>query len=159
MSPDNAAERAKQSKPSPFAALPFDPWPAALPRMDDDPALPLVIGAGDDLALRLPEEHWAALRKALSWYCSRRAYLLALACEDAMRFDIDGRAIEPVDEIARLVAAVRLLERALRNAAQKPKAQAAPLVERAKALTPRLPPRAAPPRGRRPIITLKRASP
>ena len=43
----------RPTKPSPFADLPFDSWPAVLPKTSEDPVLPLAIGIADDLMLRL----------------------------------------------------------------------------------------------------------
>jgi sRNA-binding protein len=117
---------------SPFIDLPFDPWPAVLPRTSADPVAPFAIGLADDLLLRLPEERWPTLRHRLKWYCSSRLYLTALAGDAGWRHDVDGNRVAPVGDVDRLAAAIRLLEITIRKGSANVKAEAAPLVEQAK---------------------------
>jgi DNA (cytosine-5)-methyltransferase 1 len=61
-----------------------------------------------------------------------------------MRFDVDGRPIAPVSPTDQLVAAIRLLEGAMRMSPAETRAKAAPLVENVKALAGMAPARAPP---------------
>jgi hypothetical protein len=123
--------------PSPFVDLPFDPWPAVLPRTGADLMLPFALGISDDLMLRLPEERWPALRRSLKHHCGARPYLLALAGDGAWRHDVDGNRVMAVSDIDRLGAAIRLLEIAIRKGAVNVETQAASLVEQAKTVLAR----------------------
>jgi sRNA-binding protein len=128
-------ERVKKwtARPSPFALLPFAPWPAGLPRTSDDPVYPLQIGIFDELALMLPDEsHWAALRTALGWHCSTAAYLRAVSADGAQRHAVDGHPVAPVSDLDKLTGAIRLLAMSLRRATPEHAAQAKPLLEKAK---------------------------
>jgi sRNA-binding protein len=153
----NISAKPNAPRLSPFSGLPFDPWPAVLPRTHDDPILPFAIGIVDDLLLRLPEPHWPAAREALRKHCGSRPYLQALASEGAWRCDVDGNPIAQVSDIGRLVAAIKLLELAIRKTGAHVKAEAAPLVAQAKiyARVSAKAPTESP--GPRPSISLKRA--
>jgi sRNA-binding protein len=109
----------KPAWPSAFAGLPFDPWPALLPRTTQDAVMPFAIGVYEDLALRLPEEHWPALQEALGRHCRSRRYLEALATDGTQRHDTDGKPLGLVSDIDRLNASTQLLAIAIRMASTK----------------------------------------
>ena len=121
----------KPAWPSAFANLPFDPWPAMLPRTTQDPVLPFAIGIYEDLALQLPEEHWPQLQEALGRHCRSRRYLEALATDGTQRHDIDGKPAGLVSDTDRLNASTQLLAIAIRMASTKPnETPAAPAVSK-----------------------------
>ncbi len=73
--------------------------PAVLPNQVGDPLLPLQIGIRDALlALLRPGAQPEALARALRAYTRSTGYFMACARKDAMRHDLDGRAVEPVSE-------------------------------------------------------------
>jgi sRNA-binding protein len=73
--------------------------PAVLPNQVGDPVLPLQIGIWDALlALLRPGAEPDALARALRAYTRSTGYFLACARKDAMRHDLDGRAVEAVSE-------------------------------------------------------------
>jgi len=74
--------------------------PAVLPNQVGDPLVPLQIGIWDALIARLrPEAEPDALaRAALRAYTRSTGYFMACARKEAMRHDLDGRAVEPVSE-------------------------------------------------------------
>jgi hypothetical protein len=73
--------------------------PAVLPNQVGDPLLPLRIGIWDALlALLRPGAEPEALARALRAYTRSTGYFMACARKDAMRHDLDGRAVEPVSE-------------------------------------------------------------
>ena len=73
--------------------------PAVLPNQVGDPLLPLQIGIWDALlALLRPGAEPEALARALRAYTRSTGYFMACARKDAMRHDLDGRAVEPVSE-------------------------------------------------------------
>jgi hypothetical protein len=158
-------EENRSLRPSPFADLPFDPWPAVLPRTSADPMLPFAIGLADDLILRLPEERWPIFTRRLNHHCGSRPYLTALARDDAWRHDVDGNPVMAVSDVDRLAAAIRLFEIAIRKGSANVEAQAQPLVERAKTVMAReaasgetpVAPTGRVGQGGRPILSLKQA--
>jgi len=94
--------RSQPDRPSEFAALPFDPWPAVLPRARHPLlALPLAIGLYTQLQARLPIEMHRKLSHRLRDYCHSLRYQHALAHADSQHHDIDGRPVEPVSEVHR----------------------------------------------------------
>jgi hypothetical protein len=158
------AEENRSLRPSPFADLPFDPWPAVLPRTSADPMLPFAIGLADDLLLRLPEERWPIFKRRLNHHCGSRPYLTTLANDDARRHDVDGNPVMAVSDLDRLTAAIRLLEIAVRKGSANVEAQAPPLIEQAKAVMRAIASVKAPAestgrvgQGGRPILSLKQA--
>ena len=73
--------------------------PAALPTQVCDPPLPLQIGIRDALLpLLRPGAEPEALARALRAYTRTTGSFMACARKDAMRHDLDGRAVEPVSE-------------------------------------------------------------
>ena len=73
--------------------------PTVLPNQVGDPLLPLQIGIWDALlALLRPGAEPEALARALRAYTRSTGYFMACARKDAMRYDLDGRAVEPVSE-------------------------------------------------------------
>jgi sRNA-binding protein len=87
---------------SKFASLPFDPWPAVLPRTHDRHlVLPLALGLHGQLQARLPAELHGELEQKLRKYCRSPWYQRAVADENSQRHDIDGRPVEPVSEAHR----------------------------------------------------------
>src|SRR3954468_17337965 len=73
--------------------------PAVLPNQVGDPLLPLQIGIWDAfLALLRPGAEPEALARALRAYTRSTGYFMACARKDAMRHDLDGRAVEQVSE-------------------------------------------------------------
>ena len=60
-----------------------------------------------------------ALARALRAYTRSTGYFLAYARMDAMRYDLDGRAVEPVREEHRTGALKTVWERRRRPAAQR----------------------------------------
>ncbi len=73
--------------------------PAVLPNQVGDPLLPLQIGIWDALlALLRPGTEPDALVRALRAYTRSTGYFMACARKDAMRHDLDGRAVEAVSE-------------------------------------------------------------
>ena len=73
--------------------------PAVLPNQVGDPLLPLQIGIWDALlALLRPGAEPEALARALRAYTRSTGYFMACARKDAMRHDLDGRAVELVSE-------------------------------------------------------------
>src|SRR4051794_8262869 len=73
--------------------------PAVLPNQVGDPLLPLRIGIRDVLLpLPRPGAEPEALARALRAYTRSTGYFMACARKDAMRHDLEGRAVEPVSE-------------------------------------------------------------
>src|SRR5690348_14543969 len=73
--------------------------PAVLPKQVGNPLLPLQIGIWDALlALLRPGAEPEALARALRAYTRSTGYFMACARKNAMRHDLDGRAVEPVSE-------------------------------------------------------------
>src|SRR5215211_4262229 len=73
--------------------------PAVLPNQVGDPLLPLQIGIWDALlALLRTGAEPEALARALRAYTRSTGYFMACARKDAMRHDLEGRAMEPVSE-------------------------------------------------------------
>src|SRR5215204_6747924 len=73
--------------------------PAVLPNQVGDPLLPLRIGVWDALlALLRPGAEPEALARALRAYTRSTGYFIACARKNAMRHDLEGRAVEPVSE-------------------------------------------------------------
>ena len=100
--------------------------PAVLPNQVGDPLLPLQIGIRDALlALLRPGAEPEALARALRAYTRSTGYFMACARKDAMRHDLDGRAVEPVSEEHRTGAVKAVQGRRRRSAAQGPATQAA----------------------------------
>jgi len=70
-----------------------------LPNQVGDPLLPLQIGIWDALlALLRPGTEPDALVRALRAYTRSTGYFMACARKDAMRHNLDGRAVEAVSE-------------------------------------------------------------
>jgi ProP effector len=100
--------------------------PAVLPNQVGDPLLPLRIGIWDALlALLRPGAEPEALARALRAYTRNPGYFMACARKDAMRHDLDGRAVEPVSEEHRMGARKAIEGRRRRPAAQQPAVEGA----------------------------------
>jgi sRNA-binding protein len=94
--------------------------PVVLPNQVGDPLLPLQIGIRDALlALLRPGAEPEALARALRAYTRSTGYFMACARTDAMRHDLDGRAVEPVNEEHRTGALKAVQGRRRRSAAQR----------------------------------------
>jgi sRNA-binding protein len=94
--------------------------PAVLPNQVGDPLLPLQIGVWDALlALLRPGAEPEALARALRAYTRSTGYFMACARKDAMRHDLDGRAVEPVSEEHRTGALKAVQGRRRRSSGQK----------------------------------------
>ncbi len=94
--------------------------PAVLPNQVGDPLLPLQIGIRDALlALLRPGAEPEALARALRAYTRSTGYFMACARKDAMRHDLDGRAVEPVSEEHRTGAVKAVQGRRRRSSGQK----------------------------------------
>jgi len=101
--------------------------PAVLPKQVGDPLLPLQIGIWDGLlALLRPGTEPEALARALRAYTRGTGYFMACARKDAMRHDLDGRAVEPVSEEHRTGALKAVQGRRHRSATQRGVGHAAP---------------------------------
>src|SRR4051794_22388144 len=73
--------------------------PAVLPNQVGDPLLPLQVGIWDAfVALLRPGAEPEALARALRAYTRSTGSFMACARKDAMRHDLDARAVEPVSE-------------------------------------------------------------
>src|SRR4051812_18238640 len=93
---------------------------AVLPNRVGDPLLPLQIGIWDALlALLRPGAEPEALARALRAYTRSTGYFMACARKDAMRHDLDGRAVEPVSEEHRTGAVKAVQGRRSRSSGQK----------------------------------------
>ena len=100
--------------------------PAVLPKQVGDPLLPLRVGIWDALvALLRPGAEPEALARALRAYTRSMGYFMACARKDAMRHDLDGRAVEPVSEEHRTGALKAVQGRRNRSAARRATAEAA----------------------------------
>jgi sRNA-binding protein len=100
--------------------------PAVLPKQVGDPLLPLQIGIRDALlALLRPGAEPEALARALRAYTRSTGYFMACARKDAMRHDVDGRAVEPVSEEHRTGALKAVQGRRNRSAARRATAEPA----------------------------------
>jgi sRNA-binding protein len=94
--------------------------PTVLPNQVGDPLLPLQIGIWDAfLALLRPGAEPEALARALRAYTRSTGYFMACARKDAMRHDLDGRAVEPVSEEHRTGALKAVQGRRRRSATQR----------------------------------------
>src|SRR4051812_10370232 len=94
--------------------------PAVLPNQVGDPLLPLPIGIWDALLVLLrPGADLEALVQALRTYTRSTGYFMACARKDAMRYDLDGRAVEPVSEEHRTGAVKAVQGRRRRAAVQR----------------------------------------
>ena len=94
--------------------------PAVLPKQVGDPLLPLQIGIRDALLpLLRPGAEPEALARALRAYTRSTGYFMACARKDAMRHDLEGRAVEPVSEEHRTGAVKAVQGRRRRSAAQQ----------------------------------------
>jgi len=94
--------------------------PAVLPNQVGDPLLPLQIGIrGALLALLRPGAEPEALARALRAYTRSTGYFMACARKDAMRHDLEGRAVEPVSEEHRTGALKAVQGRRRRSSGQK----------------------------------------
>src|SRR4051812_12944874 len=93
--------------------------PAVLPNQVGDPLLPLQIGIWDALlALLRPGAEREALARALRAYTRSTGYFMACARKDAMRYDLDGRAVEPVSDEHR-TGALKAVQGRQRRAASR----------------------------------------
>jgi hypothetical protein len=93
--------------------------PAVLPNQVGDPLLPLQIGIRDALLVLLrPGAEPEALARALRAYTRSTGYFMACARKDAMRYDLEGRAIEPVSEEHR-TGALKAVQGRRRSSGQK----------------------------------------
>jgi ProP effector len=82
--------------------------------------LPLRIGVWDALlALLRPGAEPEVLVRALRAYTRSTGYFMACARKDAMRHDLDGRAVEPVSEEHR-TGALKAVQGRQRQAAARP---------------------------------------
>lgn len=135
---------------------------------------PLVIGTRDALAARLeavgmPAEVAGKLAaNFLADHCRQRAYLAALAADEAARVDLDGNLVEAVTDEARRVAMVGLLvcafdahAKALRAAERPAPVASDPAPKPAPPPPPayRAPPKAEAPPPRAVAVTTKRRYP
>src|SRR3954453_4630623 len=94
--------------------------PAVLPNQVGDPLLPLQIGIRDALLpLLRPGAEPEALARALRAYTRSTGYFMACARKDAMRHDLEGRAVEPVSEEHRTGAVKAVQGRRRRPAVQR----------------------------------------
>src|SRR4051794_8489419 len=94
--------------------------PAVLPKQVGDPLLPLRVGIWDALvALLRPGAEPEALARALRAYTRSTGYFMACARKDAMRHDLDGRAVEPVSEEHRTGAVKAVQGRQNRSAMRR----------------------------------------
>src|SRR3954465_5504318 len=94
--------------------------PAVLPNQVGDPLLPLRIGIWDALlALLRPGAEPEALARALRAYTRSTGYFMARARKDAMRHDLEGRAVEAVSEEHRTGALKAVQGRRRRSSEQK----------------------------------------
>src|SRR3954468_3987225 len=94
--------------------------PAVLPNQVGDPLLPLQIGIWDALlALLRPGAEPEALARALRAYTRGTGYFMACARKDAIRHDLEGRAVEPVSEEHRTGAVKAVQGRRRRSSGQK----------------------------------------
>src|SRR4051812_43030951 len=94
--------------------------PAVLPNQVGDPLLPLQIGIRDALLpLLRPGAEPEALARALRAYTRSTGYFMACARKDAMRHDLDGRAVGPVSEEHRTGAVKAVQGRRRRSSEQK----------------------------------------
>src|SRR5215208_369058 len=94
--------------------------PAVLPNQVGDPLLPLRIGIWDAfLALLRPGAEPEALARALRAYTHSTGYFMACARKDAMRHDLEARAVELVGEEHRTGAVKAVQGRRRRSAAQR----------------------------------------
>ena len=94
--------------------------PAVLPNQVGDPLLPLQIGIWDALLpLLRPGAEPEALARALRAYTRSTGYFMACARKNAMRHDLDGRAVEPVSEEHRTGALKAVQGRRRRSSGQK----------------------------------------
>lgn len=92
--------------------------PAVLPNQVGDPLLR--IGIRDALvALLRPGAEPESLARALRAYTHSTGYFMACARKDAMRHDLDGRAVEPVSEEHRTGAVKAVQGRRRRSSGQK----------------------------------------
>jgi len=79
-----------------------------LPVTAGDPIKPFAIGLFDNIRpLLKPDCALVALRRAVGAYVNSKGYNFASAQPDSMRHDIDGQAVEPLSEEARLFAQER----------------------------------------------------
>src|SRR4051794_2163870 len=102
--------------------------PAVLPNQVGDPLLPLQIGICEALlALLRPGAEPEALARALRAYTRSTGYFMACARKDAMRHDLDRRAVEPVSEEHRTGALKAVRERRRRSAPERVLSGLAPL--------------------------------
>src|SRR3954464_4860072 len=100
--------------------------PAVLPNQVGDPLLPLRIGVWDALlALLRPEAEPDTLARALRAYTRSTGYFMACARKEAMRHDLDGRAVEAVSEEHRTGALKAVQGRRRRPTAQRAMVEAA----------------------------------
>lgn len=105
-----------------------------LPIAPGDMIKPFTIGLFDEIRpLLKPDCALVALRRAVGAYVNSKAYYFASAQPDSMRHDIDGHAIEPLSEEARLFAQERFL--AMRNLNATAAAPASPKKEVSPALS------------------------
>jgi ProP effector len=94
--------------------------PTVLPNQVGDPLLPLQIGIwGALVALLRPGAEPEALARALRAYTRSTGYFMACARKDAMRYDLDARAVGPVSEEHRTGAVKAVQGRRRRSAAQQ----------------------------------------
>jgi ProQ/FINO family len=94
--------------------------PTVLPNQVGDPLLPLQIGIWDAfLALLRPGAEPEALARAVRAYTRSTGYFMACARKDAMRHDLEGRAVEPVSEEHRTGAVKAVQGRQNRSAMRR----------------------------------------
>ena len=97
-----------------------------------------------DQRARLDSARWPRRHRAIALRVKR-------ATANAMRFGLDGHSVAPVSEADKLVAAIRLLEAAIRKAPADLRVKTAPLLEKARTVAN--PTRFA--RDGRPVLSLK----
>jgi len=83
---------------------PIDVLPATI----GDPIKPFAVGLWNEVRLLLkPDISVTTLRKATGAYIHSKRYFFATAQPDSMRFDLQGKPIEPVSTADRLSAQAR----------------------------------------------------
>ena len=83
---------------------PIDVLPATI----GDPIKPFAVGLWNEVRLLLkPDISVTTLRKATGVYIHSKRYFFATAQPDSMRFDLQGKPIEPVSTADRLSAQAR----------------------------------------------------
>jgi len=100
----NESDLAKAGDINALLRQPID----VLPAMIGDPIKPFAVGLWNEVRLLLkPDISVTTLRKATGAYIHSKRYFFATAQPDSMRFDLQGKPIEPVSTADRLSAQAR----------------------------------------------------